>query len=337
MTLHASKGLEFPVVHVVALEDGLIPHERSRNEADDLEEERRLLFVGITRAQEELYLSVAHRREFRGQRRITIPSMFLFELPLDEIEQTAEAWVDPIVDAAPAREAFEEAEFEAGEAAGDDNDGDDSFAFGALAEESRTDDTQGEAAEAVPAAGGAASGRPGLARGRFEDGGRDVGGRIGRGRRPTEGRKRRAAYASLSPGGRGQGEGEHIGGATTNTAAELFAELTPAQKISPESFFQGMLVRHPEYGLGKVVACPAAACAARRRWHLRPVLARRNSSSARARYGRRRGREKFGRPHFGSLLRELKVAVSRCPGTSTLIPKSPRANVSWLRYHSVGE
>ena len=50
------------------------------------------------------------------------------------------------------REAFEEAEFEAGEAAGDDNDGDDSFAFGALAEESRTDDTQGEAAEAVPAA-----------------------------------------------------------------------------------------------------------------------------------------------------------------------------------------
>ena len=76
MTLHASKGLEFPVVHVVALEDGLIPHERSRNEADELEEERRLLFVGITRAQQELHLSLAQSREFRGQRRMTIPSSF---------------------------------------------------------------------------------------------------------------------------------------------------------------------------------------------------------------------------------------------------------------------
>src|SRR6185312_9834352 len=96
MTMHASKGLEFPVVFIAAVEDGLIPHERSRNEADDLEEERRLLFVGITRAQQELHLSLAQSREFRGLRRMTIPSMFLFELPLDEIEQTEEAWMDPL-------------------------------------------------------------------------------------------------------------------------------------------------------------------------------------------------------------------------------------------------
>ena len=100
MTLHASKGLEFPVVHIVALEDGLIPHERSRDQPDDLEEERRLLFVGMTRAREELHLSMAIHRDFRGQRRMTVPSSFLYELPLAEIESSEEAWLDPLADAA---------------------------------------------------------------------------------------------------------------------------------------------------------------------------------------------------------------------------------------------
>jgi len=81
MTLHASKGLEFPVVFIIAVEEGLLPHERSREHPDQLEEERRLLFVGITRAQQELALSLANYREFRGQRRMTVPSQFLMELP----------------------------------------------------------------------------------------------------------------------------------------------------------------------------------------------------------------------------------------------------------------
>ena len=85
MTLHASKGLEFPVVFIVALEEGLMPHERSRQDEAMLEEERRLLFVGITRAQEELELSLAVYREFRGQRRLTVPSLFLIELPRGEM------------------------------------------------------------------------------------------------------------------------------------------------------------------------------------------------------------------------------------------------------------
>ncbi|MCK5644498.1 MAG: BamA/TamA family outer membrane protein, partial [Gammaproteobacteria bacterium] len=86
MTLHASKGLEFPVVFLTAAEEGLLPHERSRERADQLEEERRLMFVGITRARQELQISMARYRDFRGQRKLTIPSSFLMELPRDEME-----------------------------------------------------------------------------------------------------------------------------------------------------------------------------------------------------------------------------------------------------------
>ncbi len=81
MTLHAAKGLEFPVAFIVGLEQGLLPHSRANENDDELEEERRLLFVGITRAERELYLSHCRIREFRGQRQATIPSCFLIELP----------------------------------------------------------------------------------------------------------------------------------------------------------------------------------------------------------------------------------------------------------------
>ncbi len=87
MTLHAAKGLEFPVVYMMAMEQGILPHERSLNNDAELEEERRLAFVGITRAEEELYLSYARMREFRGQTLYTIPSMFLEELPPSDIEE----------------------------------------------------------------------------------------------------------------------------------------------------------------------------------------------------------------------------------------------------------
>ncbi|MBO0697907.1 MAG: UvrD-helicase domain-containing protein [Zavarzinella sp.] len=86
MTLHAAKGLEFPVVYIVAMEQGILPGERSLSKEEDVEEERRVAFVGITRAMKELYLSHARLREFRGQTLYAIPSMFLEELP-DDIAQ----------------------------------------------------------------------------------------------------------------------------------------------------------------------------------------------------------------------------------------------------------
>src|SRR5258708_16606325 len=87
MTLHAAKGLEFPVVYMLAVEQGLLPHERSLAQLKDVEEERRLCFVGMTRAKEELYMSTAKLREFRGQSLYTVPSMFLQELPEDAVEE----------------------------------------------------------------------------------------------------------------------------------------------------------------------------------------------------------------------------------------------------------
>jgi DNA helicase-2/ATP-dependent DNA helicase PcrA len=101
MTLHAAKGLEFPVVFVVAVEQGLLPHERSINDEEQLEEERRLAFVGITRAKEELQLSYAVHRDFRGQRRRTVPSPFLLEMPRDEMEMVevgSPSWRPPAWD-----------------------------------------------------------------------------------------------------------------------------------------------------------------------------------------------------------------------------------------------
>jgi DNA helicase-2/ATP-dependent DNA helicase PcrA len=87
MTLHAAKGLEFPSVFVIAFEDGILPHDRSLSDPNQLEEERRLAFVGITRAKEELQLSHVRQRDFRGQRRVAVPSGFLLEMPRDEMER----------------------------------------------------------------------------------------------------------------------------------------------------------------------------------------------------------------------------------------------------------
>ena len=81
MTLHSAKGLEFPVVFLVGMEQGLLPHGRSLDDPAGLEEERRLCYVGITRAQERLYLTHAMERRLWGSREPAISSQFLKELP----------------------------------------------------------------------------------------------------------------------------------------------------------------------------------------------------------------------------------------------------------------
>ncbi len=188
MTLHASKGLEFPVVFIVALEEGLMPHERTRQDEAMLEEERRLLFVGITRAQEELELSRAVYREFRGQRRLTVPSLFLVELPRGEMEM--------IESSSPAVVDWDESEH-AHEAPDDE-----------LPWETTAHDDFLEQPVAT--------------------------------REPSTTERPPVAGIAMRP---------------LATAAELErAESPELLPVSPDTFYQGMVVKHPEYGLGKVVA-----------------------------------------------------------------------------------
>ena len=86
MTLHSAKGLEFPTVVLAGLEEGLFPHSRSREDEAELEEERRLCYVGITRARKQLVLTSAARRRVFGEYQNTEPSRFIDEIPADLIE-----------------------------------------------------------------------------------------------------------------------------------------------------------------------------------------------------------------------------------------------------------
>ena len=89
MTLHSAKGLEFPVVFLTGLEDGVFPHMRSLGDPDELEEERRLCYVGITRAEERLYLCHAWSRMLFGATDYYPPSRFLDEIPEELVDGSA--------------------------------------------------------------------------------------------------------------------------------------------------------------------------------------------------------------------------------------------------------
>lgn len=192
MTLHAAKGLEFPCVFIVAAEQGILPHERSKDHPDREEEERRLLFVGITRAEEELQISYAHYRSFRGRLWPTVPSPFLMELPRGEMES-----YEAVARSRPAAE--EEWEDE----------GDDSF------DPSSFEDDAVQAAPDDETVFEASTGAP---RGTVE------------------------AVQKFS---------------ALRTAADLLADQS-RRRFSPNVFTQGMIVKHPEYGYGEIVALGGA-------------------------------------------------------------------------------
>jgi DNA helicase II / ATP-dependent DNA helicase PcrA len=94
MTLHSSKGLEFDYVFMIGMEEGLLPHSRSFLEEDDMEEERRLCYVGITRARQKLYLTFAERRQTREGYTSQIPSRFLGEIPQDICDYYSSSDID---------------------------------------------------------------------------------------------------------------------------------------------------------------------------------------------------------------------------------------------------
>jgi DNA helicase-2/ATP-dependent DNA helicase PcrA len=173
MTMHSAKGLEFPVVFLIAAEQGLLPHERSSQDRDQLEEERRLMFVAITRAKEALQISTAKYRGVRGQFRLTVPSEFLMELPRGEMDFVDRASI------ADHEHVYAEHAFP----------GETDFDF---------DDEPTEA-------------------------------------QPERKRRRPTTVANLK------------------TAAEMTQSVPPdGVRATPDSLAQGMLVRHPEYGVGVV-------------------------------------------------------------------------------------
>ena len=137
MTLHACKGLEFPRVFIIAVEDHLLPHERSRDDEAQFEEERRLLFVGMTRAEQWLQLSYCKSRAMRGDLRPAIASPFLNELPLQDMRQIESTprqdWFDNEFDQSSQFDddmpVFQVSD--RGSASSADSSGDDSFDFGA--------------------------------------------------------------------------------------------------------------------------------------------------------------------------------------------------------------
>ncbi len=106
MTLHSAKGLEFPTVVLAGLEEGLFPHSRSREDEAELEEERRLCYVGITRARKQLVLTSAARRRVFGEYQNTEPSRFIDEIPADLVEREESQYESRFI--GPAHRSFSE-------------------------------------------------------------------------------------------------------------------------------------------------------------------------------------------------------------------------------------
>jgi len=112
MTLHSAKGLEFPIVFIAGIEEGLFPHSMSADDPERLEEERRLCYVGMTRAMHQLYLCHAESRRLHGSENYPFPSRFLREIPAELVEEVRARGISrspaaPVVATAPAAGGFQ--------------------------------------------------------------------------------------------------------------------------------------------------------------------------------------------------------------------------------------
>jgi len=134
MTAHSAKGLEFPLVFIVGLEDGLFPHARSLSDSSDIEEERRLCYVAMTRAEQYLYVTHAVTRRIYGEEMASEPSQFLNEMPLELIEDISRgrSWLSFARGPAPQKRAVsagESLEYEYDEPSEAENSGDTSLSY----------------------------------------------------------------------------------------------------------------------------------------------------------------------------------------------------------------
>jgi DNA helicase-2/ATP-dependent DNA helicase PcrA len=106
LTMHSAKGLEFPIVVISGLEEGLFPHSRSSDDEVELEEERRLCYVAITRAQRRLVLTSAARRRVFGDYQSTEPSRFVAEMPAELIEEVPSTFASSFLTPPPSYSQF---------------------------------------------------------------------------------------------------------------------------------------------------------------------------------------------------------------------------------------
>lgn len=225
MTLHAAKGLEFPYVFIIAVEQDILPHRRCRQDPLQMEEERRLLFVGMTRAKEELQLSCAQSRSFRGNQNVSAASMFLMELPRAEMQ---------ISDLTDRWEAYNDS-WDHGEEAFDDF-------FDRHFSKEKEEGAEG-VADSRNARRKMGEEDPGLEH-HFDQSSPELdnwenGSSEKLGRRLTAGKERVA---------------EMLAAKQLRTGSEVSDETEGLPAIPPEAFRPNAIVSHPTYGSGKITS-----------------------------------------------------------------------------------